>query len=399
MKHYYCLLLAIAGLLSSCGINPEKEYQKIMQQTIASLEEIQNDASNLSPYELTNKIKESQGQFDSTVGDLMMKLQDDEEKKSQLYAIMQEFSSIEQYKVLIKVLTDKNISILKEIKERKWINSETNDTESIFSIDAQKLSFLNLNKKFPYSIVDGNFDFDEECDISPIFFVLDGTELMLIDYRGNKAIYREANTDELMLGRWKDPNTSGGQYGGIGITLNPDGKGAKFGYRWENVTYKVNGNTISVYNSITKDNDKYVYVPQSDKMNLCFDNGYVYGTYIRVKSKGPDCLQFLFDGNKEMPEDDMPDIQVSSSKSSKSTGGEDWDAILDEYERYTDKCISYVKKAANGDMSALSDMASLMESAESLGDKLEKASDNLSVAQAARYTRITAKLASVMAEM
>ena len=395
MKHYYCLLLVVAGLFSSCGINPENEYQKIMQQTISSLEELQNNVSNLSAYELTNKIKESQGQFDSMVSDLMVKLHDDDKKKDQLYAIIQEFSSIEQCKELIKVLTDRNISILKEIKDRKWINSETNDAESIFSIDEHKLSFLNLNKKFRYSIVEGNFNFDEECNISPIFFVLDGTNLVLIDYEGNEITYREANTNELILGRWQNPNASGS----IGVILNPNGKGIKFGYNRENVTYKVNDNMISIYNPITKDNDKYVYIPQTDKMNLCFDNGYVYGTHIRVKSKGPDCLQFLFNGNKEMLKDEMPNIESSSQKSTRNIGGEDWDTILDEYERYTDKYISCMKKAANGDISALNDMPSLMESAERLGDKLEKASDNLSMEQAARYVKITAKLTSAIAEM
>ncbi|MDE5785745.1 MAG: hypothetical protein K2H98_04355 [Duncaniella sp.] len=74
-----------------------------------------------------------------------------------------------------------------------------------------------------------------------------------------------------------------------------------------------------------------------------------------------------------------------------------WDSILDEYERYCDKIVSLYKKAMAGDMSAMSDYASAMEQAQRLSEKLQGAQSNLTPAQAQRLTRIATKMSqSVM---
>lgn len=77
----------------------------------------------------------------------------------------------------------------------------------------------------------------------------------------------------------------------------------------------------------------------------------------------------------------------SSSKSSKN-----WDATLDSYEKYVDKYISYMKKAANGDMNALSEYPSLMKKAEEFNDQMKDAQGDMTAAQWSRYTKITQKL-------
>ncbi len=79
-----------------------------------------------------------------------------------------------------------------------------------------------------------------------------------------------------------------------------------------------------------------------------------------------------------------------------SSSGEDWDKILDEYEKYCDKAVALYKKAQAGDMSAMTEYASLLESAESLQKKLENAGPNLSAAQAARLNKIAAKMSKAM---
>lgn len=74
-----------------------------------------------------------------------------------------------------------------------------------------------------------------------------------------------------------------------------------------------------------------------------------------------------------------------------------WDSILDEYERYCDKIVPLYKKAMAGDMSAMSDYASAMEQAQRLADKLQNAQNNLTPDQAKRLSKIAAKMAqSVM---
>lgn len=79
-----------------------------------------------------------------------------------------------------------------------------------------------------------------------------------------------------------------------------------------------------------------------------------------------------------------------------SSSKENWDKILDEYESYCNKLAALSKKAMSGDMSAMTEYASLMEQAESLGNKLENAESDMTTAQIARLNKIASKLASSM---
>lgn len=72
----------------------------------------------------------------------------------------------------------------------------------------------------------------------------------------------------------------------------------------------------------------------------------------------------------------------------------DWDDLLDEYEEYVDQYIKTLKKAMEGDMSALSEYAALAEKAQKLANKIEKAKGEMSTSQLQRYAKITQKMAS-----
>lgn len=76
--------------------------------------------------------------------------------------------------------------------------------------------------------------------------------------------------------------------------------------------------------------------------------------------------------------------------------GENWDKLLDEYEQFVNKYISTMKKAQNGDMSAYADLATIAAKAEKLQAKLEKAEDDMTTAQAARYAKITEKMTKAL---
>lgn len=80
-------------------------------------------------------------------------------------------------------------------------------------------------------------------------------------------------------------------------------------------------------------------------------------------------------------------------------GSEDWDALLAAYEQYVDKYISYVKKAAKGDITALTEYPSLMKKAQQLSDKIQKAQGELSSSQVARFNKISAKMIKAAQEM
>ena len=88
-------------------------------------------------------------------------------------------------------------------------------------------------------------------------------------------------------------------------------------------------------------------------------------------------------------DDDDDDDEVSSTTSSST----DWDAFLDDYEEYIDNYIALMKKAKNGDMSAMSEYSSMLSKAQSMQTKLDKAQGEMTSAQIARYTKLNAKLA------
>lgn len=92
-------------------------------------------------------------------------------------------------------------------------------------------------------------------------------------------------------------------------------------------------------------------------------------------------------------------LAIGAESTASSTGSEDWDALLDSYDQYVTKYISFVKKAAKGDMSAVAEYPALMEKAEEYGNRLENAKSDLSAAQWARYMKITQKMASAASEM
>ena len=73
-------------------------------------------------------------------------------------------------------------------------------------------------------------------------------------------------------------------------------------------------------------------------------------------------------------------------------GTQDWDALLNSYEQYVDKYISYMNKAAKGDMSALSEYPALMEKAQELSDRMVEAQGEMSSSQWNRYVKITTKM-------
>ncbi len=91
--------------------------------------------------------------------------------------------------------------------------------------------------------------------------------------------------------------------------------------------------------------------------------------------------------------------EAVESESSSSSSSEDWDAMLDSYDEYVTKYISYMKKAANGDMSALTEYPALMEKAQEYSKKIENAKGEMSSSQLSRYMQITNRMANAALEM
>lgn len=85
-------------------------------------------------------------------------------------------------------------------------------------------------------------------------------------------------------------------------------------------------------------------------------------------------------------------METHQTAKSEIVAGDDWDKILNEYEKYVDQYIKTYKKAMNGDMSAKNEYAKLAEKAQKLAAKLENAKDELTTAQLKRLAKINEKM-------
>lgn len=96
------------------------------------------------------------------------------------------------------------------------------------------------------------------------------------------------------------------------------------------------------------------------------------------------------DGDEE--EDEEDEDEETPSQSVRSSNSKDWDKLLDDYENYVDQYIKFLKKANSGDMTAMTEYVSFLEKAEKLEEELDKAKNDLSVAQSQRLVKISKKM-------
>lgn len=92
------------------------------------------------------------------------------------------------------------------------------------------------------------------------------------------------------------------------------------------------------------------------------------------------------DDNTEIGEEDN-DNDLSETTS----GDENFDEWLNEYEEYCNSYIALLKKASNGDMSAIAEYTKMLQKAQKMSKKMEDAKGNLTPAQLAKFQRIQAK--------
>ena len=98
------------------------------------------------------------------------------------------------------------------------------------------------------------------------------------------------------------------------------------------------------------------------------------------------------DDEEQSSSDESTSTFEESTTDDSTSSSEDWDAVLDSYDSYVTKYVSLAKKAANGDITAISEYASLLESAQELSEKLNAAKSELSSSQLSRYMKITQKM-------
>jgi hypothetical protein len=94
---------------------------------------------------------------------------------------------------------------------------------------------------------------------------------------------------------------------------------------------------------------------------------------------------------------------ASSSKSAGSAGSAssvNWSKALDEYEKFVNEYVTFMKKykANPSDMTLLAQSASMMEKAQKAVEAVEKVQGELSAADLAKFTARYTKLATKMAQ-
>lgn len=98
-----------------------------------------------------------------------------------------------------------------------------------------------------------------------------------------------------------------------------------------------------------------------------------------------------------MPHGDLEsDDDMSENSSNNDVEFDEW---LKSYEKYVDRYISFLKKAKNGDTSAMSEYTKMLEEANNYFAKLEKVKGNLTPSQLNRLNQINIKKLEALQKM
>lgn len=143
--------------------------------------------------------------------------------------------------------------------------------------------------------------------------------------------------------------------------------------------------------------DEYGGYDRNESIALCKLKSGKKGTIrFRVLDKAKDAVSFrittVYKENESTETGSSADNDDDSSTA--SSGSEDWDALLSSYEQYVDQYIKLMKKASNGDASAMTEYASFLEKAQEVSNKMSGAKGSMSASQWAKYMKITNKMAS-----
>lgn len=98
--------------------------------------------------------------------------------------------------------------------------------------------------------------------------------------------------------------------------------------------------------------------------------------------------------NKNTDAKSSTSVEVESSVSSSNN----WDEIINNYEKFVNDYIKLYKKAQAGDITAMTEAASVMSEATELQSQLQGDLSNLTPAQAAKFAKLNTKLAQAALE-
>lgn len=106
--------------------------------------------------------------------------------------------------------------------------------------------------------------------------------------------------------------------------------------------------------------------------------------------------QYYSSDSSEVADADMADSDTDVESDDISSG--DVDELINTYSEYVDKYIKFMKKVANGDLSAMTEYTSLLKKAQEIDEKLKDVKGDMTTAQMNKFLGIQKKMLSAMQE-
>lgn len=155
------------------------------------------------------------------------------------------------------------------------------------------------------------------------------------------------------------------------------------------------------FSYVMNDKDQYAQIMKEAKSVKLVDLSlYNYENSDMIADEGSASYDEDIDNSSDIDNSDDND-ETSDDDSSFDETSEDnnLDELLDKYEEYYDTYISLMKKAKNGDMSAVVEYGKYLKKSQELSKKIEQAKGDLTTSQLARFQKIQMKLMKAMKEL
>lgn len=155
------------------------------------------------------------------------------------------------------------------------------------------------------------------------------------------------------------------------------------------------------FSYVMNDKDQYAQIMKEAKSVKLVDLSlYNYENTDMIADEGSASYDEDIDNSSDIDNSDDND-ETSDDDSSFDETSEDnnLDELLDKYEEYYDTYNSLMKKAKNGDMSAVVEYGKYLKKSQELSKKIEQAKGDLTTSQLARFQKIQMKLMKAMKEL
>ena len=155
------------------------------------------------------------------------------------------------------------------------------------------------------------------------------------------------------------------------------------------------------FSYVMNDKDQYAQIMKEAKSVKLVDLSlYNYENTDMIADEGSASYDEDIDNSSDIDNSDDNDETTDDDSSFDETSEDNnLDELLDKYEEYYDTYISLMKKAKNGDMSAVVEYGKYLKKSQELSKKIEQTKGDLTTSQLARFQKIQMKLMKAMKEL